>query len=308
MQNSLKKSFSLSGKGLHSGKFVNVNIFPASADYGIWFKRVDLKNEDPLIPALFDMVSETKLCTKISNSEGASVQTIEHLMAAFAGTGIHNALVEIDGPELPILDGSAMVYVKEILNIGLVSQKLPIRGYKVLKEVSVIDGKSWASLKPSSELSINFEIDYSDTFLGWQSLELNMKNGCFVRELCDSRTFCRSSEIPLMRKKGLALGGSLENAIVIENDHILNEEGLRYNDECVRHKMLDAMGDLSLLGGPLIGSFSASCGGHALTNKLLHKTFEDISALKPILIKEKDAINLPGFGICESDINRLNKS
>ena len=305
MQNTLKKPFSLSGKGLHSGSFVNVTVYPASADYGIWFKRVDLENEDTLIPALFDMVCETRLCTKISNSDGVSVQTIEHLMAAFAGTGIHNALVEVDGPELPILDGSSIIFVQEILKVGLVSQNLPIRGFKVLKKVNVKEGRSWATLEPSSELSINFEIDYSDTFIGWQSLKLNMKNGCFVRELCDSRTFCRSSEIPIMKEKGLALGGSLENAIVIENDHILNKGGLRYNDECVRHKMLDAMGDLSLLGGPLIGAFSASCGGHALTNKLLHKMFEDISALKPILIKEKDTKNLPGFGICDTDIDRL---
>ncbi len=305
MQNTLKKSFSLHGKGLHSGEYVNLTVHPASADYGIWFKRIDIDCSDNLIPALYDMVTETRLCTKITNSDGVGVHTIEHLMAALAGTGIHNALIEIDGPEIPILDGSSMIFVQEILKVGLVSQNFPIRGFKILKEICVNHGKSWACLSPSNELSINFEIDYSDTFIGWQSLKLNMKNGSFVRELCDSRTFCRSSEIPIMKEKGLALGGSLDNAIVIESDHVLNKEGFRYSDECVRHKMLDAMGDLSLFGGPVIGAFSASCGGHALTNKLLHKVFQDINAIQPIHIKEKDAKNLPGFGICESDLNRL---
>jgi UDP-3-O-[3-hydroxymyristoyl] N-acetylglucosamine deacetylase len=295
----------MEGHGLHSGNLVKLRVHPASADYGVWFRRTDVQELDQLVPALYDMVTDTKLCTRISNSDGVSVQTIEHLMAALAGTGIHNALIEVDGPELPILDGSARLFVQEILAAGLVGLDANVRGFRVEKEVLVRDGRAWAKLEPSDVLSINFEIDYSDTVIGWQALSLTMKNGSFVRELCDSRTFCRSKDIVDMRSQGLALGGSHENAIVLESDRIQNLGGLRSFDECVRHKMLDAMGDLSLVGGPMIGAYSASCGGHSLTNKLLHKAFSEFDAIKPQLVQECDAMDLPGFGICESDLNRL---
>ena len=305
LQNTLKKEIDLSGVSLHTGEPVNIRVLPATANSGISFKRVDVKNTNPIVSALYNSVSDTKMCTTISNREGTSVQTIEHLMAALAGTGVHNAIIEIDGPELPILDGSSKEFVKKILSVGKCRLDSPLIGYKIMRDVVVSEGKAWAKFIPADLLSIDFKIDYSDTIIGEQKLFLSMSNGTFVRELCDNRTFCRESEIVNLRSRGLAKGGSLENAIVLEPNRVKNLGGLRREDECVRHKMLDAMGDLSLAGGPVLGAFSSNCGGHTLTNKLLRAAFSDTDAIQPTEIKEGQAKKLPGFELCESDLHNL---
>lgn len=305
MQNTVKKEFYLSGVSLHSGEIVSINVLPAAANSGIQFKRTDIKNKNPVISAVYNLVSDTKMSTTISNDEGTSVQTIEHLMAAFAGTGVHNAMIEVDGPELPILDGSSREFVKRILSVEKQALDIPVSGFKIMKEIVVSDGTAWAKFTPADSLSIDFKIDYSDTIIGQQNLFLSMSNGTFVRELCDNRTFCREREILQLRAQGLVKGGTLENAVVLEPKGIKNVEGLRREDECVRHKMLDAMGDLSLAGGPVIAAFSSNCGGHTLTNKLLRTTFSDISATKEVQIIEDQVKKLPGFELCEADLCNL---
>ena len=305
MQNTLNKEFCVSGISLHKGKVVNIKVRPAPANFGIKFLRTDVKDKDALVCAVYNSVSDTKFSTKISNNDGISVQTVEHLMAALAGTGVHNALIEIDGPELPILDGSAKDFVKEILFVGKRSLHSVVNGFKVTKSVEVREGKAWAKFVPAETLSINFWIDYSDTVIGHQNLSLSMKNGTFVRELCDSRTFCRESEIPILRELGLAKGGNLQNAIVLESSKIKNAGGLRRTDECVRHKMLDAMGDLSLAGGPVLAAFSSNLGGHTLTNKLLRAAFSDKENMTPMKIREECAKKLPGFGLRDADLCNL---
>ena len=306
MQYTIKKAFSVSGISLHLGRLIRVKVCPASENHGIQFLRTDILTKDPIIKAVYNSVSDTNFSTKISNCEGISVQTIEHLMAALAGTGIHNALIKIDGPELPILDGSSREFVKLILSTGKRALPAPVNGFKVIKEITVQDGLAWAKFSPADSLSIDFSIDYSDTIIGCQNLRLSMMNGAFVRELCDSRTFCRESEISLLKSKGMAKGGSLDNAIVLESTKILNIDGLRRTDECVRHKMLDAMGDLSLAGGPIIAAFSSNLGGHTLTNKLLRAAFSNEGSMIPTKIIKNRATQLPGFGLRKSDLCNLN--
>ena len=305
MQNTIKKEFYFSGVSLHGGESVSVKVLPALANSGIKFKRTDIKNKNPIVNAIYNFVSDTKMCTTISNDQGTSVQTIEHLMAALAGTGVHNAMIELDGPELPILDGSSREFVKKILSVEKQVLNTPVSGYKIMKDILVSEGTAWAKFVPADLLSIDFQIDYSDTIIGQQNLFLLMSNGTFVRELCDNRTFCRESEISELRSQGLAKGGTLENAIVLEPKKIKNVGGLRREDECVRHKMLDAMGDLSLAGGPILAAFSSNCGGHTLTNKLLRAAFLDSTVIKPTQIKESQAKQLPGFGLCDADLCNL---
>ena len=305
MQNTVKNEFSLSGISLHSGRKVNMKVLPAPANHGIKFFRTDIFDKNPIVLAVYDSVSDTKFCTKISNSDGISVQTIEHFMAALAGTGVHNALIEIDGPELPILDGSSREFVKKILFVGKSSLQEPLSGFRVTKEVKVVEGLAWAKFIPAESLSIDFWIDYSDTIIGSQNLSLSMKNGTFVRELCDSRTFCRGSEISMLKSRGLAKGGNLENAIVLETTRIRNLGGFRREDECVRHKMLDAVGDLNLAGGPILAAFSSNRGGHTLTNKLLRAAFLDKNNMLPTIIGKDHTTQLLGFDLCESDLCNL---
>ena len=305
MQSTVKKYFEVSGISLHRGEPVEIVVRPAEQNTGITFVRTDVVGKNPTIKALYNFVSGTSLCTRISNNDGVSVQTIEHLMAAFAGTGVHNAVVEIDGPELPIMDGSAKGFVKKILEAGKKTLWAPFQGYKVTENVIVRRDKAWARLSPAADLSIDFKIDYSDTIIGKQTLALSMKNGTFVRELCDSRTFCRENEISLLRDKGLAKGGTLGNAVVVGANSVRNKEGLRRVDECVRHKMLDAMGDLSLAGAPIIAAYSSNCGGHALTNQLLRQAFLKPNVLQLREIDPSQVIQLPGFGLKKSDLCNL---
>mgnify|MGYP002853949720 FL=1 len=305
MQTTLKQEIKCDGIGLHSGVEVSLKIKPSAAQYGIWFRRTDINTKDNMIAAHYLNVSESELCTTLSNESGATISTVEHLMAAFAGCGIQNALVEVDGPEIPIMDGSSDWFVRKIISVGTKQLIEPLRVIHVKKEISVETDNSYASITPFRELSISFEIDFEDEAIGYQKKSLNMANGSFVKELCNSRTFCRNSDVEVMKKNGLALGGSLENAIVVSGEKVLNPEGFRYKDECVRHKMLDVLGDLALAGVPIIGAFKGSKSGHSLTNKLLRKLFSDSSAFEMTVCSEKTASVLPGVGIVKDDLPSL---
>ncbi|MDW3222349.1 MAG: UDP-3-O-acyl-N-acetylglucosamine deacetylase [Paracoccaceae bacterium] len=303
MQTTIKSAISFSGCGLHTGHNATVTIRPAAAEHGIWFSRTDVAVGDRLIQARWDNVLRSPLCTKIENSAGLQVSTIEHIMAALAGCGVHNALVEIDGPEVPILDGSAAPFVRGIMQRGLRTLTAAVRAFEVLKTVTVTDGLASATLAPSDTLRIDFEIDFEDAAIGRQSKSLVMNNGSFARELCDSRTFCRQSDVDVMREKGLALGGtSGENAVVFDGGKVVSPGGLRHSDEPVRHKMLDALGDLALVGAPLIGHYTGVRAGHSLTNTLLRELFATPDAVRMIVCEKSTASRLPGYGLVWDEI------
>ncbi len=301
MQKTVKAPVKFRGVGLHTGKSATVVINPASAEYGIWFRRIDIRGRDQMIPALWHHVSDARLCTKIENDDGVTVSTIEHVMAALAGCGIQNALIDIDGPEVPILDGSAAPFVGGVLNRGMRDLDAPVRAFRVLKGVEVSHNGAKARLEPSETLEIKFDIQFDDAAIGEQSKSLIMANGTFVRELCNSRTFCRQSEVDMMHAAGLALGGSYENAVVVDGDDVLSPGGFRHADEAVRHKMLDALGDLALAGAPLIGRYEGDKAGHALTNKLLRALFADPSAFRMDVCDRLVAARLPGAGVGYAD-------
>ncbi len=305
LQTTLRTAVTFTGTGLHTGRLVSVSIQPASAEYGIWFCRTDVTDRNPLIPARWDAVSNTDLNTRISNDDGVSVSTIEHLMAALVGCGVHNALIEIDGPEVPLLDGSSAPFVSAILARGVQQLDAPVRAIRVLKPVTVTHGEATASLKPSDELSIDFEIDFADAAIGHQEKSLNMANGAFVRELCDSRTFCRKSDIDLMRERGLIAGASLTSAVVVDGTDVVTPGGLRHLDEPVRHKMLDALGDLALAGAPVLGRYIGNRAGHAMTNKLLRALFADPTSYEMVECDATMASRLPGAGVRRQDGQRL---
>ncbi len=301
MQNTLVQSVTFTGVGLHSGAPVTMTVHPAPADHGIWFRRTDLV-ADALVPARWDAVVPSKLCTLIANAAGVTVSTVEHIMAALAGSAVHNALIDIDGPEVPILDGSAAPFVAGLLQAGLAPQDAPVRAIKVLKPVEVREGEAVARLVPSDMLEIDFRIEFTDAAIGRQEKVLNMANGAFVRELSDSRTFCRNAEVVAMRERGLALGGTLDNAVVFEGDKVLSPGGLRHADEPVRHKMLDALGDLALAGGPILGRYTGIRAGHALTNRLLRALFADPSAWRVHDCVGLASGKLPGVGVRPADL------
>ncbi|MCL4107646.1 UNVERIFIED_CONTAM: hypothetical protein GTU68_022107 [Idotea baltica] len=281
-------------------------VHPASAEHGIWFRRTDVLDKDPLIPARWDAAKQTPLCTLLENQSGVSVSTVEHIMAALAGCGVQNALIEIDGPEVPIADGSAKAFVHGIVGRGLRALESPVRAIEVLKPIEVVDGLASARIDPADTLQIDFTIDFEDAAIGHQEKRLNMANGAFVRELCTSRTFCRLSDIDQMHANGLALGGSLENAVVVSGSDILTPGGLRHPDEAVRHKMLDALGDLALAGAPLLGRYTGNRAGHSLTNQLLRKLFATPGATRMVVCDPQMADRLPGRGVRETDLRRLN--
>lgn len=302
MQQTLKSPVTFQGVGLHTGRPVRMTVHPASADYGIWFRRTDLTRGDGLIPARWDAVEPSSLCTLLTNGKGATVQTVEHLMAALAGLGVHNALIEIDGPEVPILDGSAVPFVARLLSRGLREQAVPVRAIRVLKPVEVRLGEAMARLDPAEMLEIAFAIDFEDRAIGHQERRLTLSNGNFVRELADSRTFCRQADVDAMRARGLALGGTLDNAVVFDGDRVVSPGGLRHPDEPVRHKMLDALGDLALAGGPILGRYTGLRAGHALTNRLLRALFADPFAAEWVDVGGLAGLKLPGMGVSRADL------
>tara|TARA_Y100001970_G_scaffold276076_1_gene378248 strand:- start:89 stop:1009 length:921 start_codon:yes stop_codon:yes gene_type:complete len=273
-QKTIKEKIDFRGVGLHNGVEVNLSIKPSKPDTGIIFKRLDIKDEN-IIHANFQNVVEPILCTKIRNKKGVSISTVEHLMAAFYGEGIDNAIVEVDAPEIPIMDGSAVDFVDAIRSVGVEEQGVPRKFIKVLKKVEVKDGKKFISIEPlDKDLIIDFEIIFNNPLIRTRRKEFKLSNGNLT-EIYNSRTFCLYEEIDNIKRMGLAKGGSLDNAIVVQGSKILNEDGLRNRHEFVYHKILDCLGDIMLSGNRLFGHIKTSQGGHALTNKLLVKFFSD---------------------------------
>ena len=288
-QKTVKNNISFSGIALHSGHNVNICIKPAKPDYGIVFKRVDLKLNNIIYPN-FNNVTNTSLNTTVENEFGAKVSTIEHLMGALFGLGVDNALIEIDNEEVPILDGSAKVFIEKIIASGLEVSNSPIKVIKINREVSYSEGERFISIKPSTlSLDIDFELKYNNEVIGNQRNTVKVYEDD-LREIYNSRTFCLYEDIEMIKKNGLAKGGSLENAIVVKGKQILNPEGLRNKKEFVNHKILDCIGDLYTTGYRIIASVKCSQGGHYLTNKLLRKIFENNKNFSILEIKEK---NLP---------------
>lgn len=301
MQATLKTAVTFQGVGLHSGAPARLEIHPAPAGHGIVFRRTDL-NPVVEIPARWDHVTPSKLCTLMDDGKGTTLSTVEHVMAALAGTGIHNALVKVDGPEVPILDGSAAPFVRGILRAGIVLQQADLRAIRVLRPVEVREGEAFARLTPADHLEIDFQIDFTDAAIGHQEKRLDMANGAFLRELADSRTFCRQADVDAMRKNGLALGGTYLNAVVVDGARVLSPGGLRHADEAVRHKMLDAMGDLALAGAPLLARYTGHRAGHAMTNRLLRALFADPAAWRWETCSPALEDRLPGAGVAAYDL------
>ena len=280
MQQTLKNSTQLEGVGLHTGVKVNLLMKPADINTGIIFKRTDVEIFKSVIEANYKNVSSAVLCTKIENAQGVSVSTVEHLLAAFYGEGIDNVLVEIDGPEVPIMDGSAFDFVEAIKSAGIEKQKSSKKIIKVLKKFEIKDGKKYISIEPhDKDLIIDFEIVYANPLIRTRRKEFRLSNGDLT-SIYNSRTFCLYEDIDQIKSKGLAKGGSLENAIVVKENKILNENGLRHRHEFVEHKILDCMGDLMLAGHKIFGHIKTSQGGHHLTNILLRKFLSDESNWK----------------------------
>ncbi len=285
-QKTISKKITLRGIGVHTGKKVNLNIHPAPPNSGITFKRIDLQENNIIYP-IYNNVIDTTLCTTISNDYGVKVSTIEHLMGAFYGFGIDNALVEIDSQEVPILDGSAKTFISNIRDVGLKFSDQPIKIIKINKFIELRDGNKFISIDKSNVTSeIDFEIKYDNKLIKKQRNKVNIFEDD-LEQIFNSRTFCLYEDIQKLKNLNLGKGGSLENAIVIKNDKILNEYGLRNELEFVNHKILDCMGDLFLSGYKIIGSLKSSQGGHSLTNQLLRKLFSDKLNYSLIEIKGK---------------------
>ena len=247
--------------------------------------------------ARWDYVSETTLCTKLKNEDGTAISTIEHLMAALAGCGVTNALIEINSEEVPILDGSAAPFVKQILEVGLKTISSSSRIIRITRPVIFENQSGWASLTPYDRPEMEYFIDFDDCVIGKQSKILNMSNGSFVKELCSSRTFCSNKDVETMRENGLALGGNFTNAVVVDGDKVLSPGGMRYQDEAVRHKMLDAFGDLALAGAPILGKYEGHKAGHFITNSLLRKLFSKPDSYTVENCSEEVFNVLPGSGV-----------
>ena len=288
-QKTLKNPIHFNGVGLHTGNIVNISIKPSAPNTGITFKRIDLKRNNLIYPN-FANVSDTFLNTTISNEYGAKVSTIEHLMGALFGLGIDNALIEIDNDEVPILDGSAKEFIEKILSSGLKKSEAPIKIIKIKKKIDIREGERFISVEPSIlSLDINFELKYDNKLIGNQINKINVYEDNLT-DIFNSRTFCLFEDVEKIRKNGFAKGGSLDNAIVIKDDKILNENGLRNTKEFVNHKILDCIGDLYTCGFRMIGSVVCSQGGHYLTNQLLRKVFKDKENFSILEIQER---NLP---------------
>ena len=285
-QKTLKQKIKFEGIGLHTGQKVAITILPSRPNTGIIFKRIDLKKNNIILPNVYN-VSNATFCTTISNEYGASVSTIEHLMAALYGLGIDNALIEINSQEVPIMDGSAKIFVEKFLEVGFDISEVPIKLIKIMDKISVQDGSKYISFEKSNvSLEIDFEIKYSNSFIGNQKNKINVYEDD-LSSIYNSRTFCLYEDIEKLKQMDLAKGGSLSNAIVVKNNEVLNESGLRNKLEFVNHKILDCMGDLYLAGYKIIGSIKCSQGGHSLTNQLLRKVFQEKNNYSIFEIKEK---------------------
>ena len=288
-QKTIKSEVSFNGVGLHSGIDVNLKIKPAKINQGIIFIRTDVKNNNVVIPGVFN-VSSANFCTTISNEFGVSISTVEHLMGALFILGVDNAIIEIDNQEVPILDGSAKIFVDKIIETGFDISNQPIRIIKINKKVEFKESSKFVSIEPNNiNFEIDFKLEYSNPLIGNQQNKINV----YEDELTDiytSRTFCLYEDVENLKKLGLARGGSLNNAVVVKQDQVLNKEGLRNEYEFVNHKILDCIGDVYLSGYKIIGKIKCIHGGHKLTNQLLRKVFADKRNYSMIEIKEK---NLP---------------
>ena len=286
-QKTINETISIEGVGLHTGELVSMKINPADPNTGIVFKRIDLKNNNCVVPGIFN-VSNASFCTTISNEFGVKVSTIEHLMAALFGKGIDNALIEIDSQEVPILDGSAKEFVEKINLAGIKESSTPIKIIKIEKKVSLKDGSKFISIEPNKiSLDIDFEIKYENLLIGNQRNSIKVYE-TDLTEIYNSRTFCLFEDVEKLKKMNLAKGGSLKNAVVVKDNKILNEGGLRNNKEFVNHKILDCIGDLYLSGYKIIGKIICSQGGHKLTNQLLREVFQNKDNFTIVEIKEKN--------------------
>ncbi len=286
-QKTLKQPINFEGITLHKGKHAKVKILPSSPNSGVVFKRVDLKNNN-FISANFQNVSNANLCTTITNEFGVSVSTIEHLMAALYGKGVDNAIIEIDQDEVPIKDGSAKYFIEEIEKVGLNISSTPIKIIKILNKVEFKDGEKTISIEPSkTSLEIDFEIKFKNQKIGTQRNSVNMYESD-LNNIYNSRTFCLYEDVEKLKKMNLAQGGSLENAIVVKGNKVMNEGGLRNEKEFVNHKILDCMGDLFLSGAKIIGKIVCSQGGHKLTNQMLRKVFNNNQNFSIFELKEKN--------------------
>ncbi|WP_417832140.1 UDP-3-O-acyl-N-acetylglucosamine deacetylase [Terasakiella sp.] len=287
-QKTLKTAINCSGIALHSGEKVSITLKPAPADSGIIFKRIDIAGGGAEIKATYDNVVETTLCTKIGNSDGVTIATIEHLMAAISGCAIDNLLIEINGPEMPVMDGSAAPFVFLIECAGTLEQDAPRKAIRIEKNVSIDEKDRFAGFQPCKGSILDFTIDFDNPAIARQEHSVHMGRGVFKDELSRARTFGFLHEVEYMRANGLARGGSLDNAVVVSADGIMNEEGLRFENEFVRHKILDAVGDLALAGLPIIGRYTGICSGHYLNNQLLHALMADQDAWSIVPMTQDD--------------------
>lgn len=296
-QTTLKTSISCTGIGLHTGKKVSMTLHPAAENTGVIFRRTDIAGGNAEIPALATHVLDSRLCTVIGLNAQQSIGTIEHLMSALVAMGVDNVVVEVNAPELPIMDGSAAPFVFLIECAGLVTQSATRKALKVLKPVTVSHGMAEATLLPSATPRIDFEIDFPVAAIGQQAMTFSVSSSAFAAEIARARTFCLIDDIAKMREAGLALGGSLDNAIVVNGAEILNEDGLRYSNEFVRHKVLDAIGDLALAGKPILGHYIGKRSSHALNTTLVKTLLADPSAwtIVDMLPEETPAAGLPSL-------------
>ena len=287
-QRTLKSLIRASGVGLHTGRKVRMTLRPAPAETGVVFRRVDLASPVD-IPARAELVGEARLASTLVKGE-VKVHTVEHLMSALGGLGVDNVYVDLDAPELPIMDGSASPFVLLIQQAGIEQQAAPKRFLRVKKSVEVSDGDKWARLAPYEGYRLSFSIDFRHPVIerSTQSVEVDFAETSYLKEIARARTFGFMHEVESLRESGLALGGGLENAVVLDEFRVLNAEGLRFADEFIRHKLLDAVGDLYLLGKPLLGAFSAHKSGHALNNRLVRAALADAGALETVTFERAE--------------------
>jgi UDP-3-O-[3-hydroxymyristoyl] N-acetylglucosamine deacetylase len=283
-QRTLSAPLTIAGVGVHSGAPATLRLLPATANSGITFVRVDVTDKANRIPARWDCVVDTRMCTVLANTAGVSVATVEHLMAALRGCDVHNVTIEIDGPEIPIMDGSSAPFIQAIDEVGTVALAAPAYAIKVLMPICVEDGDKMVKLLPSTRATYEGEIDFTHDAIGRQSYKMELLNGNFRHELSEARTFGFFDDVEALRKMGLARGGSLDNAIVVDTNGVMNPEGLRFADEFIRHKLLDAVGDMYLAGAPVIAAYHANKPSHAMNNAVLRALFanKDAWAIVPM--------------------------
>ncbi len=302
-QTTINNKISFSGVGIHNGKAVNMNLFPAAVDNGIIFKRIDLEKNNE-IKVSFDNVIKSRFCSKIKNNSNVFISTLEHLMASLNGLSIDNLIVEIDSNELPAMDGSAYEYTSKILETGVKIQNKPKKFLKINKEVSVNLGERWIKILPSNELMINLEIDYPNTLIGNDTINYTYNKDSFVEDICYARTFTLLNNVEKLRASGFGIGGNLNNAIVVDKYHLVNNTGLRSKNEFIKHKVLDCLGDIYLSGFQILGKIHSFSPGHELNFHLLKEIFKSESNYEIItmtLLQDTcyydDRNNLPNFNV-----------